>query len=206
MQRTVPLVIVFALGIFFIIQYFIPSHPSQVVFNTMIDWDIAMGVFALVIAIDSSVRHHFTKIARRQPQWGYSLVFILAALLMAVTGLAGGTGEGSFYMKLFWYIQSPMQTTMFGILGFYMASAAYRAFRAKSMQATLLLASAFIVMLGLIPAGAAVWKGMPRLSEWLMQVPNMASKRGITFGIGLGATATSLKIILGIERNWLGGT
>jgi len=106
---------------------------------------------------------------------------------------------------VFNYALAPMQATMFAILAFYMASASYRAFRAKSTEATMLLISAFIVMLGLIPQGAAIWSGLPKFSEWLMLIPNMAAKRGITFGIGLGITATSLKIILGIERNWMGG-
>ena len=187
------------------VQFFIPSHPSQVAYNTMLEWDMALLVFATVIALDSLIRHHAQKIMRRQGQWGYSVVYLSAALLMTLAGFIGGTTDASFYMKLFQYAMSPMQTSMFAILAFYMASAAYRAFRARTAEATLLLISAFIVMLGLIPLGATIWGGMPRLSEWLMQVPNMASKRGITFGIGLGSVATSLKIILGIERNWLGG-
>jgi len=205
MKKNVPLAIVLILGIAFILQFFIPSRPSQIAFNTMIEWDLILYVFASIIAVDSLVRHHVIKINRRNKGWGYSVVYLGAALFMVLSAVFSGTREGSFYMKIFYYTLAPMQSTMFAILAFYMASASYRAFRAKSFEATLLLISAFIVMIGLIPQGAALWSGFPKLSEWLLQVPNMAAKRGITFGIGLGITATSLKVILGIERNWMGG-
>ncbi len=107
--------------------------------------------------------------------------------------------------QLFEGILVPCGSTMFAMLAFYMCSAAYRAFRMRNLHAGVLLVSAFIVMLGQIPLATAYIPGVYELRQWILDVPNMASKRGIMIGVGLGAVATSFKIIFGIERAWLGG-
>ena len=56
-------------------------------------------------------------------------------------------------------------------------------------------------MLGRVPLGEQMIPGIARWRDpdWLMNVPNMAAKRAIAIGLGLGGSATALKIVLGIE-------
>jgi len=82
---------------------------------------------------------------------------------------------------------------------------AFRAFRAKSFEATILLITAFIVMLGRVPVGTSIWGGFATISEWILSTINMAGSRAITLGAAVGATAACLKIILGLETRYLGG-
>jgi len=205
MKRAIPLTLVLVLSIVFLIQYFIPSRVSQQLFDNTLQWEIVIGIPAVVIAIDSLIRHHVLKIRQRKKDWAYSIVYLGSALMMALVGIIGGIQQGRLFMRLFTYAMAPMQATVFALLAYYMASAAYRSFRARKAEATVLLLSAFVLMLGLIPLGASLWKGLPVIGEWMMLVPNMASKRAIMFGVGIGMAATNLKIMLGIERNWLGG-
>jgi hypothetical protein len=215
MRKTLPLVITFVGGVVFAIQYFVPSKPSRELFNWWIDWCMAIAPFALLLGIFSLTTVHYHKAKRRAEHWPYSIITLCCLYGMIAIGLIGGR-QGGVFKFLYNNVQVPIQATMFSLLAFYIASAAFRAFRARSVVATILLAAAVIVMLGRVPIGKNIGElitfyqtdgtWLAKVSEWILDYPNTASKRAINLGVGLGILSTSLKIILGIERSYLGGT
>ena len=124
---------------------------------------------------------------------------------MAVLGVGWGIGDGSVFNWIFTHAYLPLDATMFSVLAFFVASAAFRTFRARSVEAALLLIAALIVMLGRVPWGQLLVKPSPLIAEWVMSSPALGAKRAILLGVSLGGIAMSLRIILGIERSHLGG-
>jgi hypothetical protein len=143
---------------------------------------------------------------------GLAGVFLVIAVLIAVFDNAWSfhfyTAEGlqsTMFRSFFDYIMMPIMATVFSLLAFFISSAAYRAFRARNLLASLLLVAALIVMLRFNPYLALIFGDyVARTSNWLMNVPNLAAQRAIVMGVGLGMVATALKVILGIERGYMG--
>lgn len=205
MQRRIPLTICLVAGVAMIIQFFIP-HPASVrAYQVSTNWVRLISAFALVLGTGSLIIHHTIRLQRRQQNWPYSIVTLVGLLVALVLGLGWGLKAGKPEDLVYRNIQVPLGAAMFSVLAFYMATASYRAFRARNREATVLLVAAFLVMLGSVPIGTTIWSKIPIISEWILTVPNMAAKRAIGFGIALGSIATALKIILGVERGWLGG-
>ncbi|MGQ9464529.1 MAG: hypothetical protein ACUVQ3_09910 [bacterium] len=205
MKRTLPLAICLLMGLLMVFQFFVP-HPISQHFNSVINkWVVVLSAFALILGIGNLTNHHIVIIKRKKPDWHYSIITLLGMFLMAVVGLFFGIDENSLYQKIYLNVLTPLGATMFALLAYYMTSAAYRAFRARSLEAGLLLGAAFVVMIGFMPIGIFIHPRLPDFAEWLMRIPNMASQRGILLGVAFGSVATALKIILGIERSWLGG-
>ena len=115
-------------------------------------------------------------------------------------------GPQSFMFRHFFdFVMMPIMATVFSLLAFFIASAAYRAFRARNLLATLLLLAAMIVMLRFNPYLSPIFGDyIARASNWLMNVPNLAAQRAIIIGVGLGIVSTALKVILGIEKGYMG--
>jgi len=212
-KKRLPLIIVFVMGILLAVQYFVPHSFSMKAFDHYINWAITIGIFGAILGYFSFLRVHFIRVAKKAPNWQFSIVTLLAFAIMIISALLDGTGTDGYFMNLFFYTSAAINATVFSLLAFYISSAAYRAFRARSAQAIALLIAAVIVMLGRVPIGdpLSFWTkfGIPfsiyDLSQWILNVPNLAAKRAIALGVGLGSMLMSLKIILGIERTYLGG-
>ena len=196
------------------IQYFVPHHVSATIYQYALNWTIIIGIFTLAVGIGSLINLHYDRIAKRKQTWRYSAVTLAALAFMTVVGLFSPNAMADprgLFMRTYFYVLSPVQATMFALLAFFIASAAYRAFRAKTVLATLLLLSAVIVMLGRVWVGDTLTGWLPSglqlsdIAKYILDFPNTAAKRAIYIGVGLGIAGTSLKIILGIERTWLGG-
>lgn len=129
------------------------------------------------------------------------------------TGTYDADGTPFWFFYYFGFV--PLQQTTFAMLAFYVASAAFRAFRARNVEAMLLLGTAFLILLGQTFAGNWLTQSLPKtgfwsffqvseLSAWIMSVFNTAGQRAIMIGIALGIASTSLKTLLGLDRSVIG--
>jgi hypothetical protein len=216
MKRQVPLAITAIVGLVYIFQYFVPHEPVSKFSDWFSDWFAIIAAFAIWLGALNLMKLSALKVARRKKDWIYSLVTIIAFATIAIVGLFFSRGtdfqvRGTPFMWIYDHVYDPLSSTMFAILAFFVASASYRAFRARNKEATMLLLAAFFVMLGRVPTGDWLTKFMTegyRLSnvaDWVMNIPNTAGQRAIMIGIALGIMSTSLRIILGIERTFVSG-
>jgi len=216
MKREIPLLIAGIVGAVMVIQYFIPHTPFGTLNDKLSDWFSIIQATAIWLGALNLIKVSGDKVYKRARDWPFSLVIILSFLLMTVVGFffSGGRrflDQGTAFSQLYDYVYSPLVAMMFALLAFFVGSASYRAFRARNREATVLLLAAFFVMLGRVPLGDALsgwlpnWLHMSNISSWIMNVPNLAGQRAIMIGIALGIVSTSLRLILGIERSYLGG-
>lgn len=209
MKKRVPLFITFITGFIIIVGFFIPHRPFGQLETDAYIWYSIIFAFTLVIGVDSLIRLHVRQIRRRKKGWWYSIVFFAGFFYCLTIGIISVIRTPNPFLPgtVFFYgyetILIPLQSTMFALLAFFVASASYRAFRARNIEATLLLIAAVIVMIGRVPAGYKLWPRLPVIANWIFDVLQIGAMRGIIIGVALGAVAMSLRLILGIERTYL---
>lgn len=170
---------------------------------------VVLGTMAWGMGLLSLWMVHSANIRKRRDEWYGSVLFFIAVGGGAIAGL--GYGQQSGWLRetndvMVNYVLRPMGSTVFSLLAFYMASAAYRAFKMASREAVVMMVSAFIVMLGQIPLGLWLTHRLPEhlwlpvMSQWILYIANSAAVRGMWFGMMLGAIAVGLRFWLSLER------
>jgi hypothetical protein len=192
-------------GLAVIISGFFTTQALTVVKNELDQWFLIVTAFMVLVGLVNLNLIHFRKISQKREGWGYSVVLLAGAYFFIVFGLLRGSLGDAQYSWFYNGLIVPMSSTTFSLLMFYIASASYRAFRVRTAEATVLLTSAVIMMIGVVPIGRVIWSAFPDITSWILNYPNTAGIRGIQLGACIGGMATALRILVGIERGHLGG-
>jgi hypothetical protein len=231
MRARGPLFVAFFAGLIPILAMYIPKKflSGDTGMSPRLDsWLIIVAGFALLLGVVNVVQNGTRKIARRETGWPFAVVLLAGLFITGGIGIWSTiTGEGittrpdGSATPFQWIANNmfqPLQSTIFALLAFFMASAAFRAFRARNTEATILLFAGILVMAGRVPlleflaapfpplqpAAAGASQGLGKLTEWIMNTPNGAAQSGIIIGAALGAASMAIRVILGIERGYLG--
>ena len=230
MNNILPLIITFCAGFLMIASDFIPHKPFERMTGELETWFMIISGFAILLGQISLFQSNLAKIRNKESGWYFYLAGLLSFTLMLIVGLLWGTQEykglaghgvnlqsvlgNKPFDYLFDWVFMPLSATMFSLLAFFIASAAYRAFIIRSFESNLLMITAVIVILGRtsfggmltgwLPENLKFWH-LPNLSDFIMEFPNSAAQRAIMISAALGIIGSSLRIILGIERSYLGG-
>jgi uncharacterized membrane protein len=228
-RKHLILAVTFIAGLYYALEFFLPVHPQPTAANptgvgnflspsmdSVSNWLVVIGAFTVGLGVVNLSVVHGKRLTKGGNTAFNSAVFFISAIVMMVIGILKEIHPNSINKNLFDILFSgaltTLDATMFSIIAFYIVSAAYRAFRVKSAEATILLITAVIVMFGQVAVGQAMTRmntshnyylsqlHFELIRDWILTVANSAAVRAIGFGLGIGAIAVALRIWLGLER------
>lgn len=162
-----------------------------------------LNAMSILLALYSQTRRSLMLVNQRAHGWPYQLYLIISIYLMAAVGFI--FGQSSTQFTWFQYaILMPTGSVIYSMLTFYMASACARAFRARSSQATLLLISGIIVLLGQAPLTGAFVPFFGDARLYLTSTFAMAASRMFAMSVTVGAIVLGVRIITGREVSAMG--
>lgn len=208
MKKELPIALGLVSGLLWLVStYFTGPAVLTTIKSELNTWFLLAQAYMVMVGVVNLSRVHGNRITQHRKDWMFSIVTVVAMFSIIVFGVfvakdASNTGWKTMYTQVI----APMNATVYSTLVFYIASAAYRAFRVRNIQSTILLVAAILMMLGRVPLGEMISPVLPKVADWILSVPNVAGMRGIQIGAAFGGIATALRVLTGIERGYMGGT
>lgn len=203
LKRSIPAAVAIAVGVSVLIAVFTTDPSLDAIGTYLIDTAVIVAAFALFLGVINVLKVHARKIRTGQPGSLFSVVLIAAMLVVLAIGLPPLPGRPSGPVQpavqwIFDNVQVPIQASLSALLVFLLVTAAYRLLLVRNIESAVMLVIVILVLLGqsalgLIPA-------LPKIKDWILDVPTMAGVRGIMLGVALGAVLTGIRLLLGLER------
>src|SRR5262245_6572072 len=126
-----------------VVSFFLNGGPIKTASDGLETWMIIIAGFALVLGVVNVTQVNVRKIQRREAGWPNAVALLVGLYAMGLAGILGSfnlpgfegigyraDGSATPFQQIAESMYIPLQSTMFSLLAFYVATAAFRAFRA----------------------------------------------------------------------------
>ncbi len=196
-RREIPIAIGAVACTLVVASYFSDNAALNAASDGLQLWGIIIAGFAALLGLVSYVTYNGKQVAEKKSV--YSGVAIASALGTIALGLVLNPSSTQ-YSWLSSNVLTPLSMSVGAFIGFFIVSAAFRTFRARSLEAGIVLASAVVIMLKNMPIGEYLFPGVLGLGTWLNDVASLGGNRGFTIAFAVGAIIAGVRQVLGYER------
>jgi hypothetical protein len=180
------------------IDRFVEIPPLRTAALIVYEWGVLLSAFALLLGAINVAWVHVRRVVAGNTGWQQSLLLVVALAVVLVSGLFSTTGVRSPLVELlFDAIIAPGQATLFALLAFFMAAAAYRYLRIGRPGGVWLLAGVLLVFAVQMPvANALLPRAFANLIGWVVDVPAMSALRGALLGSSFALVIIAIRFLL----------
>jgi len=171
----------------------------------LVEWAAILTALALLVGLINVAFSHAARVFRREADWIYSAVLLLAMFAVIIVGLVGPPGVNLAeepIRRLFEAVYVPLASSLLALLAFFSLSAILRTVRERNVPAMVIVAVALVVLiLGLPPVAA-----LPLVGEalgWFNEYVTLAGARGLLLGAAIGTLVASVRVLLGFDQPYL---
>ncbi|MGQ9680145.1 MAG: hypothetical protein ACUVV4_05210 [Candidatus Bathyarchaeia archaeon] len=206
-RREIVYLITAIVAVIMIIDFFFGIQQITGAASMIRTWAVVISTMALALGAVNLMRFHGMNVKNRVPgRWFYSATLIFFFVIPTLLGLLDINNPTSnpLYNWLFNYPYTSLGQTLYAITGFYIASAAYRAFRARNIDAALLLIAGIFVLLKNAPVGEVIWIQLPIIGGWFNDIGQVPAMRTFLITAAFGLLTYGFRTLLGKERGFYG--
>ncbi|MEM7535917.1 MAG: hypothetical protein AAF639_27300, partial [Chloroflexota bacterium] len=147
-------------------------------------WAMILSCFALLAGVINVAWVHLMRIQSGDNEWPYSLILLATLFITVCMGLLNPLGTQQPILEwIFLYILTPIQSSLFAIMAFFILAAAYRFLRLDAPGGVWLLTGALLILLVQTPiVNRYLPDAIKTTANWVLTQPVMATLRGVVMG------------------------
>ena len=218
-KRLIATIIAGVAGIIVLIDFALPQAQIGSLAGLLVNWAAVVTAVALVVGLLNVVTSHIGRISKRQPDWGYSALLLVAMLVTIVFGTfvgpvarPDGSTDITFFPQslieqpirdVFNAIYQPLAASFLALLAFFSLSAALRALQRRSADALVIIGVALLV---LVITAIPQIEALPYVGStlgWINAYLVLAGARGLLLGSAIGALVAGVRVLLGFDQPFL---